>query len=77
MYNHFQQNIDEGLKQLAAKQGSGGLPKSPQTYTVPSDITPPSPDLAAAKMLEDQIVTAGQIEAEAKKLGQGKHSNNE
>jgi len=67
MHNHFQQQIDDGLKTLASKQGSGGLPKAPDTSTTPSDVPPPPADTTAAKTLEDQQKAADQTEADVKK----------
>ncbi|HLV85420.1 MAG TPA: hypothetical protein VKV39_00480 [Candidatus Sulfotelmatobacter sp.] len=67
MYNHFQEQIDNGMKDLAAKQGSNGLPKAPDTNTTPSDVPPPPPDNSAAKALEDQQQAADQTEAQVVK----------
>jgi hypothetical protein len=67
MHNHFHQQIDDGLKSLAAKEGSGGLPKAPDTGTVASDVPPPPADTTAAKALQDQQTAADQTEADVKK----------
>jgi hypothetical protein len=67
MRNHFEAQIDNGLSELASKQGTGGMPKAPDTGTVASDVPPPAPDLTAAKLLQDQEQVADQIEAEVKK----------
>ncbi len=66
MHNHFQEQIDEGLKTLASKQGTGGLPKAPDTGTVASDVPAPPPDQSAGKALEDQEKSADQTESEVK-----------
>jgi hypothetical protein len=66
MQNHFQEQIDEGMKSLASKQGTGGLPKAPDTSTVASDVPPPAPDKSAAKSLEEQDADADKTEAEVK-----------
>jgi hypothetical protein len=66
MHNHFEQQLDEGLKTLATKQGTGGLPKAPDTSTVASDVPPPPPDKSAAKALEDQQAAADKAEADVK-----------
>jgi hypothetical protein len=66
MQNHFQEQIDEGMKTLAAKQGTGGLPKAPDTSTVASDVPPPPPDKTAGKTLDDQNADADKTEAEVK-----------
>jgi hypothetical protein len=66
MHNHFEEQIDEGLKTLASKQGTGGLPKAPDTGTVASDVPAPPPDQSAGKALEDQEKSADQTEADVK-----------
>jgi hypothetical protein len=67
MHNHFQEQIDEGLKSLASKQGKDGLPKAPDTSTVASDVPPPPPDTTAAKALQEQQASADQTESEVQK----------
>lgn len=66
MYNHFQEQLDNGMKALAEKQGTGGLPKAPDTTTTASDVPPPPPDKDAAKDLTDQEAAADQAETQAK-----------
>jgi hypothetical protein len=66
MHNHFQQQLDEGLKEMAAKQGTGGMPKSPDTATVASNVPPPPPDKSAGKALEEQEKSADQTEGQVK-----------
>ncbi|MGD1081215.1 MAG: hypothetical protein ABR881_23075 [Candidatus Sulfotelmatobacter sp.] len=66
MQNHFQEQIDEGMKTLASKQGTAGLPKAPDTSTVASDVPPPPPDKSAAKTLADQDTEADKTEADVK-----------
>jgi hypothetical protein len=66
MHNHFQEQLEAGMKTLAAKQGTGGLPKAPDTGTVPSDVPPPAPDKTAGKTLEDQDKAADQTESDVK-----------
>ncbi|MGP0021611.1 MAG: hypothetical protein ACLPHP_23800 [Candidatus Sulfotelmatobacter sp.] len=67
MHNHFQEQLDNGMKEMAAKQGTGGLPKAPDTSTTASDVPPPPPDASAAKALEDQQAAADQTEAQVSK----------
>ncbi len=67
MHNHFQEQLDNGMKELATKQGSGGLPKAPDTSTVPSDVPPPPPDTTAEKTLQDQQSSADQVESQVVK----------
>ncbi len=66
MQNHFAEQLNAGLGELAKKQGTGGIPKAPDTSTVASDIPPPPPDTSAGKILEDQEAAADQTEAQVK-----------
>jgi hypothetical protein len=63
MHNHFQEQIDAGLKTLAARQGTGGLPKAPDTSATPGEIPPPTADTTAARALTDQQAAADETEA--------------
>jgi hypothetical protein len=67
MHNHFEEQLDNGMKELSSKQGTGGLPKAPDTSTVPSDVPPPAADASAAKALDDQQANADQVEAQVVK----------
>jgi hypothetical protein len=67
MHNHFREQLDNGMKDLAAKQGSGGLPKAPDTKPVASDVPPPPPDASAEKALREQQAAADQTEAQVVK----------
>jgi len=66
MHNHFEEQLNNGLKTLAEKQGTNGMPKAPDASTVASDIPAPQPDDNAAKELSDQQAQADQAEAQAK-----------
>lgn len=66
MHNHFEEQLTEGMKTLASKQGTGGLPKSPDTSTTASDVPPPPPDKSAGQALDDQEKSADQTEAQVK-----------
>ncbi|HWW16699.1 MAG TPA: hypothetical protein VN310_18710 [Candidatus Dormibacteraeota bacterium] len=66
MYNHFREGLKDGMGELAKKQGTGGLPKSPDTKTTAGDVPPPEPDKSAEKALKDQAAAADQTEAEVK-----------
>jgi hypothetical protein len=66
MHNHFEEQLNNGLKSLAEKQGSGGLPKAPDTGTVSSDVPPPQPDQNAAKDLSEAQSEADQTEQQVK-----------
>lgn len=63
MHNHFQEQIDDGLKTLASKQGTGGLPKAPDTSTSGGEVPAPPPDTSAANALQTQQAEADQTEA--------------
>jgi hypothetical protein len=66
MYNHFQETLQNGMGELAKKQGTGGMPKAPDTGTSPSDVPPPPPDNTAAQALQNQQQQANQTEAQVK-----------
>lgn len=66
MHNHFQEQLNDGMKALAEKQGTGGLPKAPDTTTTASDVPAPDPDKDAARELTDQEATADQTETQVK-----------
>ena len=67
MHNKFEEQLDNGMKDLSSKQGQNGLPKAPDTKTVPSDVPPPPPDNDAAKTLEQQQSAADQTESQVVK----------
>jgi hypothetical protein len=64
MHNHFREQVDAGLENLAKNSGKNGLPKAPDTTTVGGQ--PPAPDPTAATQLQQQQKDADQAEAEAK-----------
>jgi len=66
MYNHFQEQLNNGMAELAKKQGTGGMPAAPDTGTTPSDVQPPPPDSDATKELQDQQQQADQAEQQVK-----------
>lgn len=67
MHNKFEEQLDNGMKDLSSKQGQNGLPKAPDAKTVPSDVPPPPPDNSAAKTLEEQQSAADQTESQVVK----------
>ncbi len=74
MHNQFQAQLDAGLKTLADKGGTGGLPKPPDTATTGGEVPPPAPDPSAADQLAQQRQQAEQTVAEVQqqiKSGQG------
>lgn len=66
MYNHFQENITNGMGELAKKQGTGGMPAAPDTGTQAGAVPVPPPDNSAAKTLQDQQQQADQTETQVK-----------
>ncbi len=73
MRNHFEEQLNNGMKELSEKQGTNGMPKAPDASTVSSDIQAPEPDKDASKELSDQQSQADQAEQQAKQeaAGQG------
>ena len=67
MHNKFEEQLDNGMKDLANKQGQNGLPKAPNTKTTPSDVPAPPPDTSAEKALEEQQSAADQTESQVVK----------
>jgi hypothetical protein len=64
MHNHFREQVDAGLENLAKNAGKNGLPAAPDTGTTGGQ--PPAPDPTAAAQLQQQQKDADQAEAEAK-----------
>jgi hypothetical protein len=67
MHNKFEEQLDNGMKELSSKQGQNGLPKAPDTKTAPSDVPPPPVDESAAKALEEQQSAADKTETQVVK----------
>ncbi len=67
MRNHFDEQLNQGMKVLAQKQGTGGLPTAPDTGTTASDVPLPAPDTTVAKVLTDQEAAADRTEAQVKR----------
>ena len=70
MQNQLRANIDQGLKDLQAKQGTGGLPQAPPSAKAPPTTAPyaaiaPPPDPADAAALQQQGQQADQTEQQA------------
>jgi hypothetical protein len=69
MQNHMRESIDLGLKDLQAKQGTGGLPAAPPSAKAPPTESPyaavaPPPDPKDAADLQQQSKEADQSESE-------------
>jgi len=66
MYNQFREQLKDGMAELAKKNGTGGLPKAPDTGTTQGDVPPPAADKSAEKSLQEQQQAADQTESEVK-----------
>jgi hypothetical protein len=70
MQNHMRETIDDGLKELQAKQGKGGLPAAPAsalaapTQTAAAQAAPP-PEQNVDKDVNAQLAVADQVDASA------------
>ena len=70
MHNHFQEQLNNGMKTLSEKQGTGNLPKAPDTATTPSAVQAPPADQDAQKELTDQEQQADQTEKQVEQEAQ-------
>jgi hypothetical protein len=70
MHNHFREQLDSGLKTLADKGGTGGLPKPPDTATTGGEVPPPAPDSGVADQLQAQQQQADQTQAQVQQVSQ-------
>jgi hypothetical protein len=66
MQNHFDEQLDNGMKELARKQGTDGMPKAPDPGIVGSDIPAPKPDTTAEKTLQEQQQAADQTDTQVR-----------
>lgn len=64
MHNQFLEHLDDGLKMLADKGGTGGLPKPPDTGTSAGEVPSPAPDAGAATQLAAQQQQAEQTQSQ-------------
>jgi hypothetical protein len=69
MQNHMRESIDQGLQELQAKQGKGGIPALPSTVPAqpapaPYEAIAPPPDPDAATEIQQQAQQADQAEQE-------------
>ncbi|HXM40976.1 MAG TPA: hypothetical protein VN924_06975 [Bryobacteraceae bacterium] len=72
MQNHMRETIDQGMKELQAKQGQGGLPAAPASAKAPpvespmaAIAPPPPPESEVAAEIKQQSQEADKAEAEA------------
>jgi len=66
MHNHFREQLTGGMDELSKKQGTGGLPKAPDTGKQDGEVPAPAADASAAKTLKEQQAAADKTEAEVK-----------
>jgi hypothetical protein len=66
MHNKFREQLNGGMDELSKKQGTGGLPKAPDTGKVDGEVPAPPADSSAAKALKEQQAAADQTEADVK-----------
>jgi hypothetical protein len=66
MHNSFREKLDSGLKTLADNSGQGGLPRAPDTQTMPGEVPPLAPDRGVDTQLAEQQREATETEAQVK-----------
>ncbi|MGB9196754.1 MAG: hypothetical protein WCB53_07475 [Terriglobales bacterium] len=66
MYNNMRQNMSDGMKEMAAKNGKNGLPKAPDTTTTGGEVPQPTPDSNVQDDLKQAQSDADAAEADAK-----------
>ena len=67
MHNRFREQLDAGLKQLAANQGKNGLPAAPDTSTsAATDVPTPEPDKDVYTQMQGLQKEADEAEQEVK-----------
>jgi len=69
MHNQFRQKIDTGLKTLADKSGSSGLPKAPTTATTAGEVPPATADPKAQEQLAGALQDADVTEQAVQQPG--------
>jgi hypothetical protein len=65
MRNHFREQVDAGLKQLADNKGKNGLPNAPDTRTTAVPDAQAEPDANAQSDIQQQQQEANQAEQQA------------
>src|SRR5246127_877784 len=66
MHNHFREQLTGGMDELSKKQGTGGLPKAPDTGKQDGEGAAPAADSRGAKTLKEQQAEADKTESEVK-----------
>jgi hypothetical protein len=69
MHNHLRETLDAGLKDLASKQGKGGLPAAPDTGTSAGEVPAPAADTNVDSDLAQTQKDADQTEADVQSSG--------
>jgi hypothetical protein len=64
MHNHFREQLDNGLKELAANQGKNGMPAAPDTATKANPDGQVQPDLTVQQQLQSQEADADKAESD-------------
>jgi hypothetical protein len=64
MFNHFQEQLNNGMSAMAKKQGSNGMPAAPDTGTTASSVPTPPADPNAAQDLQQQQQQANQAQSQ-------------
>jgi hypothetical protein len=77
MQNHLREEMDAGLKELAANQGKNGLPAAPDTATTAGEVPPPAADNSADKDLQQAQTDADQTENEVQQSASADGSQNQ
>jgi hypothetical protein len=73
MHNHFREQMDAGLKQLADNQGKNGLPAAPDTGTFASnDVPPAEPDSDVQAQVQGLQNEADQAEKDVNQPASGR-----
>lgn len=75
MSNQMHQQVDAGMKQLAAQQGKNGLPKAPDSGTTAGEVPPPQPDADADSQLQQEQNDADQAQTQVEQ--EAGQSNND
>jgi len=72
MHNHFREQLDAGMQQLADNSGQNGLPHAPDTSTIPSnDVPPAAPDGDAQSQVQGLQGEADRAEKDVTAAGSG------
>ncbi len=62
MHNHFREQVDSGMQEMAKNSGQKGMPKAPDASTTAGEVPTPTPDQDVASDLSSQQQDADQAE---------------